>query len=94
MKRSVVRPTKAKSGQRLAEARHAIAGFIAAQKDWDYSDVAEAIGVDRGQARALLATLLMRGHLELREVLVRKLGLVLTTEGLRAAASESRPAAT
>lgn len=76
------RPTKAKQGQRQREALQAIADFINQQTDWNVSDLARVLGMDRQQARSLIATLTLRGHLAPGEVLVKKQLPVITPAGL------------
>lgn len=72
------RPLRARRGSRLTEALAAIRQFEADQVDWGYRKLALTIGCDPGQARALVATLVLKGRLEYRETTVRKMLPVLT----------------
>ncbi len=78
---------KAKQGQRLAEARKAISAFEKKQSDWGYPELAIALKCSNSQARMLVATLTIRGHLEPREAFVRKLLPMLTDAGRTAKAA-------
>lgn len=66
------RLVKAKAGQRLAEALAAIRAFESAQADWGFPELGLAIGCSASQARGLVATLILKGHLAYRETTVRK----------------------
>lgn len=70
--------SRAGAGQRQAEALEAIKAFEKKSLDWDAKELGEAIGISPQQARALIATLTVRGELELREVTVVRKRLVLT----------------
>lgn len=64
---------KAAHGQRLAETLEAIRQFELRQQDWGFPELARAIGISPSQARALVATLVIKGRLEYREVTLRKM---------------------
>ncbi len=72
MSTDITSPTRARRGERIAAAIAAIRQFEAAQFDWSYPELAGALGCSPQQARALVATLVLKGHLEYRETTVRK----------------------
>jgi hypothetical protein len=75
---------KAKQGQRLAEARKAIRGFEARRLDWSYTDLAAAMAISTSQARNLVASLTLRGHLAPKKTQVAKVLPCLTDIGAQA----------
>ncbi len=64
---------KAKAGARQAQALTAIQRFTRAQRDWSVADLAAELGVHDSQARHLVATLLLAGKLERRQLTVKKI---------------------
>lgn len=75
---------KAKQGQRLAEARKVIRAFEARHLDWSYVDLATAMKISSSQARNLVASLTLRGHLAPRKTTVTKFLPCLTDLGAQA----------
>lgn len=72
---------RARSGQRLQEAREQIKAWEKSKTDWDHQQLADALGISGQQARVLVATLTARGDLEFADVVVRVRRLVLTVAG-------------
>lgn len=69
----MARPSKAKQGERQAEALKHIAKFEATKRDWSYQDLAKAMDIHPSQAQQLVGALTLHGKLVVREVLVKKI---------------------
>lgn len=68
----MARTSKAKQGERQAEALKVIAVFEKSKREWTHSDLAKAMDIHPSQATQLVATLTMHGKLIVHEVMVKK----------------------